>query len=49
MISQADFRRAMGCFATGVTVISVDYQGQIHGMTANAFCSVSLDQLLVLV
>ncbi len=39
----------MGCFATGVTVISVDYEGQVHGMTANAFCSVSLDPLLVLV
>ncbi|HEV7220985.1 MAG: flavin reductase family protein [Terriglobales bacterium] len=49
MVSQADFRRAMGCFATGVTVISVDYEGQVHGMTANAFCSVSLDPLLVLV
>jgi flavin reductase (DIM6/NTAB) family NADH-FMN oxidoreductase RutF len=49
MITQADFRRAMGCFATGVTVITVDYQGQVHGMTANAFCSVSLDPMLVLV
>ncbi len=49
MITQADFRRAMGCFATGVTVISVDHQGQVHGMTANAFASVSLDPLLVLV
>src|ERR1700676_3001887 len=49
MITQQEFCRAMGCFATGVTVISVDYQGQIHGMTANAFCSVSLDPLLVLV
>jgi flavin reductase (DIM6/NTAB) family NADH-FMN oxidoreductase RutF len=44
-----DFRRAMGAFATGVTVITVDFNGQIHGMTANAFASVSLDPLLVLV
>jgi len=44
-----DFRRAMGCFATGVTVITVDQDGEIHGMTANAFCSVSLDPMLVLV
>jgi flavin reductase (DIM6/NTAB) family NADH-FMN oxidoreductase RutF len=44
-----DFRRAMGCFATGVTVISVDYEGEVQGMTANAFTSVSLDPLLVLV
>ena len=47
--SQAEFRRAMGCFATGVTVITVDYEGDVHGMTANAFTSVSLDPQLVLV
>ncbi len=47
--NQADFRRAMGCFATGVTVITVDYEGEVQGMTANAFTSVSLDPLLVLV
>ena len=44
-----EFRQAMGCFATGVTVITVDYEGEIQGMTANAFTSVSLDPLLVLV
>src|SRR5579863_5068225 len=47
--NQEEFRRAMGCFATGVTVITVDYEGTIQGMTANAFTSVSLDPLLVLV
>ena len=39
----------MGCFATGVTVITVDYEGEVQGMTANAFTAVSLDPLLVLV
>jgi flavin reductase (DIM6/NTAB) family NADH-FMN oxidoreductase RutF len=39
----------MGCFATGVTVITVDYEGEVQGMTANAFSSVSLDPVLVLV
>jgi flavin reductase len=48
-ISQADFRKALGCFATGVTVITVDEAGEVHGMTANAFSSVSLDPPLVLV
>jgi flavin reductase len=48
-ISQADFRKALGCFATGVTVITVDEGGEVHGMTANAFSSVSLDPPLVLV
>jgi len=47
--SQEEFRRAMGYFATGVTVITVDDEGKVEGMTANAFASVSLDPLLVLV
>jgi len=48
-VTQAEFRKAMGSFATGVTVITVDCEGEVHGMTANAFASVSLDPLLVLV
>ncbi len=48
-LSQAEFRKALGCFATGVTVITVDHEGEVHGMTANAFTSVSLDPMLVLV
>lgn len=48
-LASSDFRKAMGCFATGVTVITVDQGGEVHGMTANAFCSVSLDPALVLV
>jgi flavin reductase (DIM6/NTAB) family NADH-FMN oxidoreductase RutF len=47
--TQDEFRRAMGCFATGVTLITVDDQGKVEGMTANAFASVSLHPLLVLV
>ena len=48
-LTQAEFREAMGCFATGVTVVTVDLDGEVHGMTANAVASVSLDPLLVLV
>jgi flavin reductase len=48
-LAPSDFRKAMGCFATGVTVITVDQDGEVHGMTANAFSSVSLDPPLVLV
>jgi len=44
-----EFRRALGHFATGVTIITVDLDGEVHGMTANAFSSVSLDPTLVLV
>ncbi|MGA2812983.1 MAG: flavin reductase family protein [Candidatus Acidiferrum sp.] len=48
--TQLAFRQALGQFATGVTVVTVEYQpGKIHGMTANSFTSVSLEPLLVLV
>ncbi|MCM3726470.1 flavin reductase family protein [Neobacillus cucumis] len=43
------FRSAMGKFATGVTVIATDAEGDVHGMTANAFMSVSLDPKLVVI
>ncbi|MBS7838421.1 p-hydroxyphenylacetate 3-hydroxylase reductase component [Wohlfahrtiimonas chitiniclastica] len=43
------FRRALGNFATGVTVITAqDAEGNKAGMTANSFTSVSLDPALVL-
>ncbi|MGA7295576.1 MAG: flavin reductase family protein [Terriglobales bacterium] len=48
-LNSSDFRQAMGCFATGVTIITVDREVEVHGMTANAFTAVSLDPLLVLV
>src|SRR3989449_7434507 len=43
------FRRVLGLFATGVTVVAAQHEDEIHGMTANAVTSVSLDPLLVLV
>lgn len=43
------FRRAMGRFATGVTVVSTLSGGHDHAMTANAITSVSLDPMLMLV
>ena len=48
-VSQADFRKAMSSFATGVTILTVDSGDGVHGMTANAFTSVSLNPRLVLV
>jgi flavin reductase len=48
-LAPADFRQAMGCFATGVTIVTVDLDRRVHGMTANALASVSLDPLLLLV
>jgi flavin reductase len=44
------FRKAMGSFPTGVTVVTVACDdGDMHGMTVNSFSSVSLDPMLVLV
>ena len=43
------FRRTLGMFATGVTVLTTRVADQVHGMTANAFMSVSLRPPLVLV
>ncbi|MFD2044874.1 flavin reductase family protein [Ornithinibacillus salinisoli] len=43
------FRTAMGKFATGVTVVTTQHGEDIHGMTANAFMSVSLNPKLVLI
>jgi flavin reductase (DIM6/NTAB) family NADH-FMN oxidoreductase RutF len=48
-LNPSEFRTAMGCFATGVTIVTLDLEGEVHGMTANAFSSVSLDPPLVLV
>jgi flavin reductase (DIM6/NTAB) family NADH-FMN oxidoreductase RutF len=42
-------RRTLGMFATGVTVITALKGDQVHGMTANAFMSVSLEPPLVLI
>ena len=43
------FRRTLGMFATGVTVLTTRGDETVHGMTANAFMSVSLRPPLVLV
>lgn len=41
------FRNAMGRFATGVTVVTTKTKDDVHGMTANAFMSVSLTPKLI--
>lgn len=42
------FRRSLGEFATGVTVITATVDGVPYGMTSNSFASVSLEPPLVL-
>jgi 3-hydroxy-9,10-secoandrosta-1,3,5(10)-triene-9,17-dione monooxygenase reductase component len=49
-VDPADFRRALGQFAAGVTVVTTrDAKGRSLGLTVTAFSSVSLDPPLVLV
>jgi flavin reductase len=50
MLDVSAFRKAMGSFPTGVTVVTVTCDdGSMHGITVNSFSSVSLDPMLVLV
>lgn len=42
------FRRALGNFATGVTIMTAAFSGKRVGVTANSFNSVSLDPALIL-
>lgn len=50
MISKSEFRKTLGHFATGITVVTARKpDGGVHGMTANSFTSVSLEPPLILV
>ena len=49
-VDAASFRRALGQFASGVTVVTTrDSSGQPLGLTVSAFSAVSLEPPLVLV
>ena len=48
-IDPRELRNACGLFATGITVVTTELDGDVHGMTANAFMSVSLDPPLLVV
>ncbi len=48
-IDPALFRKVMGSFATGVTVVSTVAKGRVHAMTVSAFMSGSLDPALCVV
>ena len=50
MIASEDFRRVLGHFCSGVTVVTtMDPEGKPAGLTASAFTSVSLNPPLILV
>jgi flavin reductase (DIM6/NTAB) family NADH-FMN oxidoreductase RutF len=48
-VDAQQFRTVIGSFATGVTVITAAADGELHGMTANAVTSLSLDPVMVLI
>lgn len=48
-MDQITFRNAMGNFATGITVVTTELDGEVFGITVNAFMSVSLNPMLVVV
>ena len=49
MIDHSSFRKVLGSFVSGVTVVTtLDQQGQLYGMTASSFTSLSLNPPLVL-
>ena len=50
MIDADTFRSVLGRFASGVTIVTArDDDGDDHGMTVSAFCSLSLEPPLVLI
>ena len=48
-IDKSLFRQVAGSFGSGVTVITTGLEGRYHGMTASAFCSLSLDPFQIIV
>ena len=48
-VTADEFKRALGRWATGVTIVTARDGERIHGMTVSAFNEVSLDPPLVLV
>jgi len=43
-----EYRRVVGRYATGVTVVTTVLDGEMHALTCNSFTSVSLSPVLVL-
>ena len=49
LINTRELRDALGAFATGITIVTACApDGRVAGVTANSFCSVSLDPPLIL-
>lgn len=48
-IGEADFKKAMSQFASGVTIVTTEHVGSLYGMTVASFASLSLNPPLVLI
>ncbi|RLT24904.1 MAG: flavin reductase [Chloroflexi bacterium] len=48
-VDDATFRKTMGSFVSGVTVVTTVYDNVRYGMTVSSFCSLSLQPQLLLV
>ncbi len=48
-LEKNQFRKAMSHFATGIAIVTGRDRNEVHGMTCNAFCSISLSPMLVLI
>ncbi len=48
-VDPEDFRSALRQFASGVTVVTAQHEGEMYGITVSAFSSISLDPPIVMV
>ncbi len=48
-VDAEQYKQAMGCWATGVTIVTARAGDQVHGMTVSDFAGLSLDPPLVIV
>lgn len=47
--SSEELRGALRQFASGVTVVTAEHDGELHGITVSAFSSISLDPPIIMV
>jgi flavin reductase (DIM6/NTAB) family NADH-FMN oxidoreductase RutF len=48
-VDQKTFRSALATYSSGVTIVTLCYEGHCYGLTVSSFCSLSLNPPLVLI
>ena len=48
-VDDAEFKRALSHFASGVTIVTTEHEGKAYGMTVASFASLSLHPPLILI